>query len=91
MNTENVTEVNVESLQNYYGNLKWKETQASIERKPHLRIFQLGDEPEICYIFKSGYGNPQIFHVIFEDGYESPIIINFWTAREIKEHLSIDI
>jgi hypothetical protein len=87
MNTDNIQQ----STENYYGNLKWKETETSKVESSRLRVFQLGDEPEICYIFKSGYSNPQMYHVVFEDGYESPIITHFWTAREIKEHLSIDI
>ena len=87
MNTENIQQ----STSRIVLDLKWKEVESSKTRANHLRIFQLSDEPEIVYIFKSGYTNPQMYHVIFEDGYESPIITHFWTAREIKEHLSIDI
>jgi hypothetical protein len=87
MNTENVQQ----STSRIVLDLKWKETETSKLGTSRLRVFQLGEEPEICYIFKSGYSNPQMYHVVFEDGYESPIITHFWTAREIKEHLSIDI
>lgn len=68
----------------------WKEIAVKKTRAT-LRIFQYGEEPEIVYIFESGYTKPQIYHLIFEDGYESPIITQFWSAREIKEHLNIDL
>ena len=70
--------------------LKWKEIEVK-KTRANLRIFQLGDEPEIVYIFESGYIHPQMYHVIFEDAYEAPITSRFLSKEQIKEQLKIDL
>jgi hypothetical protein len=70
--------------------LIWKEIKVQRTRA-NLRIFQLGEEPEIVYIFESGYTNPQIYHLVFEDGYESLIIHEFLSKQEIKNKFNIEL
>jgi len=45
-----------------FENLKWKEIQSN-----KVRVFQLGDEPEIFYLIKI---REDEYMIVFEDGYD---------------------
>jgi len=65
--------------------LKWVEITA-----PQIRTFQLGDEPELIHIIKTGFEDKYI--VSWEDAYELMLgSTDVMTKEEIKHRYDIEL
>ena len=75
----------IEQSVNEYPPLKWKEIKPA-----KTRTFQLGDEPELIHIIKTGFYNRYI--VAYEDAYELVLgKTEIYTKEEIESKFKIQL
>lgn len=68
--------------------MNWKEIKS--EPSQFKRFMPNDDEPEVLYIFRSGFSSPQLYHVLQEDPF-FPAIHKLLSKEEIKEKYGIEV
>lgn len=63
-----------------------------IETNPSVSLtFYEKDEPLCIHVLKSGWSNPQLYHVLVEFGDRMETTVHLLEASQIKEMFNIDV
>jgi len=72
------------TIEEHWAKLKWKEINSN------CRTFQLGEEPELIHIIKTGFSDK--YMVVYEDAHELNLGgVAFHSKKEIEEGYNIKL